>query len=95
MPDLYFPMGKTLERNDIFKFILNGYNNNVDPNTVTTFGVYHVALTSHSPSGSNEYGMLLVLNAGTQAVAQLFLNSSNNLYYRYRNTDTWLSWKQA
>lgn len=75
----------------------NTYYSNVDANGYTTFGFYHVGITSNGPTTNNSFGMLIVFTGGNGFVAQLYLTTDNILYFRYRNTSSsnWLGWQRV
>lgn len=62
-----------------------------DANNLTEQGVYHVALTSHGPTSSTSYGVMLVIKIGTYG-AQFFVTGTTT-FARYRNDGSWLNWQ--
>ena len=62
-----------------------------DANNLTEQGVYHVALTSHGPTSSTTYGVMLVIKIGTYG-AQFFVTGTTT-FARYRNDGSWLNWQ--
>ena len=73
----------------------NVFTNNTDANSYTTFGFYHVGISSNSPEGITQFGMLCVFTGGSGFVAQLFIETNNKMYFRYRNNSSsnWLAWQ--
>lgn len=74
----------------------NVFTNNVDANNYTTFGFYHVGISSNSPGNVTRFGMLCVFTGGTGFVAQMFIETNNVIYFRYRNNSSsnWLAWQK-
>ena len=67
----------------------------MDANSYTTSGVYHVGITSNSPTGSTVYGILEVEAVNGDRVTQRFTNGSGILYSRQRyNSSQWSSWNE-
>ena len=77
---------------------LNGstaYASNVDPDSLTDSGVYHIGTSaSHSPTGSVIYGLLDVMShSGT--ISQVFYATTGSVYYRNKSNSSspWGDWR--
>ena len=73
----------------------NAFTNNVDANNYTTFGFYHVGISSNAPGGGTKFGMLCVFTGGSGFVAQMLIETNNKIYFRYKNnsSSSWLGWQ--
>ena len=66
----------------------------VDANDCTTTGIYHVGITSHSPTSGSAYGTLFV-EATPGRISQMFNDYDNHMYIRqYTSNAGWNSWDQ-
>jgi hypothetical protein len=86
-----------ISASNAWKSILHAYDT-YNPDNLITLGVYHVkVLAANSPTGSDSYGILFVLSPAGSAVAQIYITSGDELWYRYKNStaQAWHSWKKV
>ena len=80
------------------KIAPNTFTNNVDANNYTTYGNYHVGISTNQPEGTSvQYGMLNVYTGGSGFISQIFVESNNRMYFRYKNNSSsnWLAWQRV
>ena len=69
----------------------------IDINNLTTHSTYLIYNTCpNTPTGMGSFGWLMsILSYSTAYIMQLLIDNQGILYYRAKNSSTWLSWRKV